>query len=131
LLFFKSSTEQLKFVVRNFPEEVDRMRSEVSKVLRGVLLERARAQIAHERSLQVELERVHAALMVGDVVDDEFLKKYHGMRAQQMVPPKLPGYSEERSKSKDVQPRFNSQQEEEVSTSASLLGKVKGWSPWG
>ena len=130
----RASTDQLKFVVQNFPEEVHRMRKEVSKVMRGVLLERARAQIAHERTLRLELERVRDALMVGDVIDGEFLKQYHGMRAQQVVPPSLPGYFEEKgSETKDVQPRFNSKQgeeeEEEKSTAAALLGKVKDW--WG
>ena len=130
----RASTEQLKFVVQNFPEEVHRMRIEVSKVMRGVLLERARAQIAHERTLRLELERVRDALMVGDVIDGEFLKQYHGIRAQQVVPPPLPGCFEEKgSETKDVQPRFNSKQgeegEEEQSTAAALLGKVKDW--WG
>ena len=40
----QEATKTLQFLVANFPHEVLNMRSEFSTVLRGVLLERARAQ---------------------------------------------------------------------------------------
>jgi len=129
----ESSTKQLQFVVSNFPPEVVNMRSEFSTVLRGVLLERARAQVSHERHMRTELERVRDALFAGDVVDQDYLKTFHRWRDQQIVPPPLPGYDERgesEGETKVISPKFDSRAEETTapsstaSTASELLGKT-------
>jgi hypothetical protein len=130
-----NAKEQLRFVVSNFPHEVDHMKTKCSTVLGGVLLERGRAQIQHEKQTRLELERVRDALLVGDTVDENTLKLFHQWRDQQLVPPPLPGYDEihNENEKKVVSPRFDAEQKDEslsesaASTAAALMGKVSNW----
>jgi hypothetical protein len=130
-----NAKEQLIFLVSNFPHEVSHMRSKCNTVLGGVLLERGRAQIQHERQTRTELERVRDVLLVGDVIGDEELKAFHQWRDQQMVPPPLPGvegFEEGIMGGTGVQPRFDSQVDSQpmggVETAASTAAAfMKKW----
>ena len=87
-----NSIAQLKFLVANFPGEVQRMRSECTKLLHLILLEHARAQVAHEKSVQDELVRVQQALRGGDgALAKHDLAQYHRWRDVPTVAPPLPG----------------------------------------
>jgi hypothetical protein len=86
------SIAQLKFLVANFPGEVQRMRSECTKLLHLILLEHARAQVAHEKNVQDELIRVQQALLAGgDALSQHDLAQYHRWRDMPTVAPPLPG----------------------------------------